>query len=170
MEHKRVSWPVTIMKQALIVADRSTCLKKKVGAIIAKKNKNNYEIISQGYNGTFSKEQECCDYWYDQWRKAGSIGTFKKYQQTQEFKEAHRQWSLKNEIHAEVNAIAGVTRSNNSSVGTVLFTIYSPCDSCVKHIIAAKISEIYYKILYKDCTGNIEKLNSMGIKCIHIDW
>ena len=42
---------------ALAVSKRSTCLKRRYGAVIV----NNDEIVSTGYNGNPRGEENCCD-------------------------------------------------------------------------------------------------------------
>lgn len=159
----RQSWVITLMKQAEIVSNRSSCLKKKVGAIIAKCNNNNYEIIGQGYNGTYPGQKECHDYWREIWLESKLPYNSWLYQS--QFAKKHAEWSIKNELHAEVNAIASVAKSNNSTRGTILVTTYSPCDQCTKIIIANGIAKVYYKFVYCKGLHNISILNNFGILC-----
>ena len=53
----RMSKTEYYLEIALAVSKRSTCLKRRYGAVIV----NNDEIISTGYNGNPRGEQNCCD-------------------------------------------------------------------------------------------------------------
>ena len=53
--HLRPTWDDYFMSVAHILADRSNCIKQKVGAVIVKDKR----IISTGYNGTPSKIKNC---------------------------------------------------------------------------------------------------------------
>jgi dCMP deaminase len=111
--------------------------RKKVGCIIVK----NGSIISDGYNGTPKGfNNECED----------SNGKTKWYV-----------------IHAEANAILKLSKSNNSSSGSTLYTTLSPCRECAKLILQAEIKKVYYNERYKDTTG-IDFLGNNGITCINL--
>ena len=56
-ESNRMSKTEYYLEIALAVSKRSTCLKRRYGAVIV----NNDEIISTGYNGNPRGEQNCCD-------------------------------------------------------------------------------------------------------------
>ena len=56
-ESKRMSKTEYYLEIALAVSKRSTCLKRRYGAVIV----NNDEIISTGYNGNPRGEENCCD-------------------------------------------------------------------------------------------------------------
>lgn len=111
--------------------------RKKVGCIIVK----NGSIISDGYNGTpkgFSNK--CEDY------------------------NGKTKWYV---MHAEANAILKLSKSNNSSIGSMLYTTLSPCRECAKLILQAEVEKVYYNERYKDTTG-IEFLENNGITCINL--
>ena len=48
MATKRLAWDEYFAEQALLIANRSTCKRASVGAVIVKDNK----VISTGYNGS----------------------------------------------------------------------------------------------------------------------
>lgn len=56
-ESNRMSKTEYYLEIALAVSKRSTCLKRRYGAVIV----NNDEIISTGYNGNPRGEENCCD-------------------------------------------------------------------------------------------------------------
>lgn len=111
--------------------------RKKVGCIIVK----NGSIISDGYNGTPKGfDNECED------------------------PNGRTKWYV---MHAEANAILKLSKSNNSSIGSTIYTTLSPCRECAKLILQAEIKEVYYNELYKDTTG-IDFLENNGINCINL--
>ena len=124
------------MNTALNVAKLSYCERRKVGAVIVDKDKNN--ILSFGYNGTPSGEDNVCE-----------IDNLTKPEV----------------IHAEVNAIAKVAKSNNSTEGCTMYITLSPCVDCAKVIIQSGIKTVYYLEEYKSKKG-LELLEKTGIEVI----
>lgn len=108
--------------------------RKKVGCIIVKDG----SIISDGYNGTPKGFENDCE---DLFGKT--------------------KWYV---MHAEANAILKLSKSNNNSIGSTLYTTLSPCKDCAKLILQADIKKVYYAEKYKDRTG-IDFLESNGISC-----
>ena len=58
MTEERLAWDEYFAAQALLIANRSTCKRAKVGAILVKDNK----VISTGYNGSVSGTEHCIDH------------------------------------------------------------------------------------------------------------
>ncbi|MFP9114003.1 deoxycytidylate deaminase [Flavobacterium sp. RHBU_3] len=110
----------------------SYCKRKKVGAIIVKDRM----IISDGYNGTPSGFENCCE---------DDEGTTKWYV-----------------LHAEANAILKVARSTQSCEGATLYITMSPCKDCSKLIHQAGITRVVYQTLYKDRSG-VDFLEKAGV-------
>lgn len=107
------------LRMAIIWAENSYCIRRKVGALIVKDNM----IISDGYNGTPSGFENVCE---------DENGMTKPYV-----------------LHAEANAITKVARSNNSSEGATLYITDAPCIECAKLIIQAGIRRIVYTKSYR---------------------
>lgn len=126
------------MRMAMEWAKLSHCTRKQVGAIIVK----NGTIIADGYNGTPSGFENCC-----------------------ETDEGSTKWYV---LHAEANAILKVARSNNSSEGSTLYVTLSPCKDCSKLIIQAGIKRIVYHDQYKDTSG-IDFLAKAGVETLHLE-
>jgi dCMP deaminase len=116
----------------------SYCERKKVGAIIVK----NRMIISDGYNGTPSGFENCC-----------------------EDEHNHTKWYV---LHAEANAILKVANSTQSCEGATLYITLSPCRDCSKLIHQAGIKSVVYLDGYKDDTG-LQFLKKAGVEVIQID-
>ncbi|MBB1140362.1 dCMP deaminase family protein [Myroides sp. WP-1] len=116
----------------------SYCKRKKVGAIIVKDRM----IISDGYNGTPTGFDNCCEDENDQ--------TY---------------WYV---LHAEANAILKVASSTQSCQDATLYITMSPCRDCSKLIHQAGIKRVVYVEGYKDMAG-IDFLIKAGVEVVHID-
>ena len=110
----------------------SYCVRRKVGAIIVKDRM----IISDGYNGTPSGFENCC-----------------------EDEEKLTKWYV---LHAEANAILKVARSTQSCEGATLYITMSPCKDCSKLIHQSGIKRVVYQQSYKDSSG-IDFLTRAGV-------
>ena len=119
-----------------VLAQRSTCDTKRVGALLAKDNR----IISTGYNGP-PKGAPHCD----------QIGCLKD-----------KEGACTRTVHAEANVIAFAARYGISSEGTTLYTTMAPCFTCAKLIINAGIVAVYYIREYRLRDG-IEALEENGV-------
>ncbi len=115
----------------------SYCRRRKVGAIIVKDRM----IISDGYNGTPSGFENCCE----------DDGGLTK-------------WYV---LHAEANAILKVARSTQSCEGATLYITMSPCKDCSKLIHQSGIKRVVYLEAYKDNSG-IEFLEKAGVEVAHL--
>jgi len=115
----------------------SYCKRKQVGAIIVKDRM----IISDGYNGTPSGFENCC-----------------------EDEEGLTRWDV---LHAEANAILKVARSTQSCEGATLYITLSPCKECSKLIHQSGIKRVVYHNGYRDDSG-IQFLLKAGIDVEHI--
>lgn len=121
----RPSWDDTFMDICTVISKRSTCIKIQTAAILVK----DMNIISIGYNGVPHGSQHCCDFF-----------------NANPDREEHHQWSLRNELHAEINAIV---KCSGDCRGSTIYTLYSPCIHCAKSIIASKIQRVVYLHKYK---------------------
>jgi len=126
------------MRMARIWAENSYCKRRQVGALLVK----NQMIISDGYNGTPSGFENCCEDEND---------NSKPYV-----------------LHAEANAITKIARSYNSSNGATLYVTASPCMECAKLIIQAGIKRVVYGENYRIMDG-LELLEKAGIETILIN-
>jgi dCMP deaminase len=130
---KQLRYDTAYLKMAKSWAKLSHCQRKQVGALIVREDM----IISDGYNGTPSGFDNCCE------NDAG---------------ETH--WYV---LHAEANAILKVAKSTNNAKGATLYLTLSPCKDCSKLILQAGIIRVVYMDLYKDDEG-VRFLESAGIE------
>ena len=137
-EKKQHKYDVAYLRIATEWSKLSYCKRKQVGAIIV----HDRMIISDGYNGTPSGFENCC-----------------------EDDEGLTKWYV---LHAEANAITKVARSSNSSQGATLYVTASPCIECAKLIIQAGIKRVVYGENYRIMDG-LNLLKRAGIDVVFVE-
>jgi dCMP deaminase len=122
---KRISIDDYFMQIAEVVSQRSTCIKRKVGAVLIKDS----HILSTGYNGAPSGFKHCTvDTCVRQHLKPGQNP------------------ELCRGVHAEVNCLIQAAIHGTSIEGnTTLYSTTFPCMTCLKLLINAGIKKIVYK-------------------------
>jgi dCMP deaminase len=133
MSQKKAKYDRAYLRIAKEWGQLSYCNRKKVGAIIVRDKM----IISDGYNGTPSGFENCC-----------------------EDTENNTKWYV---LHAEANAISKVARSTQSCEGATLYITLSPCKDCSKLIHQSGIKRVVYHKEYKDCSG-LDFLRKAGVE------
>ncbi len=133
MNEKKSKYDKAYLRIAKEWGQLSYCKRKQVGAIIVKDRM----IISDGYNGTPSGFENCCE---------------------DENNLTH--WYV---LHAEANAISKVARSTQSCEGATLYITLSPCKDCSKLIHQSGIKRVVYHEEYKDCSG-VDFLRKAGVE------
>ena len=127
----RPTWDAYFMDIAVLVAKRSTCLRRMVGALIVKDKR----ILTTGYNGAPSGIRHCIE-----------IGCLRE---TMKVASGQRH-ELCRGIHAEQNAIIQAAYHGVSIRNATLYCTNLPCSICTKMIINAGIGRIYYLEGYAD--------------------
>jgi len=117
------------MNIARVVATRSTCLHRKVGAVIVRGK----QIVSTGYNGAPAGHAHCLD-----------IGC------AREGVPSGRNMELCRGAHAEQNAINFAARYGIAIEGAWIYCTHYPCSACAKSIINAGITRVIYEQDYPD--------------------
>ena len=133
MSEKKTKYDKAYLRIAKEWGQLSYCKRKQVGAIIVKDRM----IISDGYNGTPSGFENCC-----------------------EDEENVTKWYV---LHAEANAILKVARSTQSCENATLYITLSPCKECSKLIHQSGIKRVVYHQEYKDTSG-INFLRKAGVE------
>jgi len=128
---KRPNFDEYFMKIAKIVATRSTCLRRQVGAVIVKDN----HILSTGYNGAPKGFRHC--------EEVGCIREKLGIPKGQRHE-------LCRGLHAEQNAIIQAAVFGVSIKGATIYTTHFPCSVCMKMLVNAEIKEIVYLNDYPD--------------------
>ncbi len=141
----RPDWDTYFIEIAKVVSSRSTCLRRKYGAVIVKDN----VIISTGYNGSPRGMENCIDVQRCK-RRELNIPSGERYE-------------LCEAVHAEQNAIinASPERMKGASVYIAGFEENGdfadgvPCKLCDRIIRNARI----INVVYLKSDGNIERIN-----------
>ena len=133
MSEKKSKYDKAYLRIAKELGQLSYCKRKQVGAIIVKDRM----IISDGYNGTPSGFENCC-----------------------EDEDNLTKWYV---LHAEANAISKVARSTQSCENATLYITLSPCKDCSKLIHQSGIKRVVYHEEYKDTSG-VDFLRKAGVE------
>jgi dCMP deaminase len=137
------------------VSELSRARRLKVGAVIVKDDR----ILSYGYNGMPKGFDNDCEY-----EELGFSDAVFGEKQTLISKGLKTRPEV---IHAEINAIAKVAASSDSTKGSTIFITHAPCADCAKMIIASGIETVNYINSYRDETG-IDMLKNAKISVIKL--
>ena len=137
-DSKQRKYDIAYLRMAQEWGKLSHCKRKQVGAIIVQDRM----IISDGYNGTPSGFENCC-----------------------EDENGLTSWYV---LHAEANAILKVARSTQSCEGATLYITLSPCKECSKLIHQSGIKRVVYQVGYRDTEG-VDFLVKAGVAVEQIE-
>jgi len=130
-KNKRPDWDTYFLMTAIVASTRSTCLRRRVGAVIVR---DRY-IVSTGYNGAPQCTEHCCEIGCIREKLAIPSG------------ERHE---MCRGSHAELNAIAQAAKIGVSTDDATILCTHEPCSFCTKAILNAGIKEIVYFYPYPD--------------------
>lgn len=142
----RPSWDEYFMEIGQVVAKRSTCLRRQVGAVAVKDKR----ILTTGYNGAPRGLAHCLD-----------IGCLRDKLKVPS---GERQ-ELCRGLHAEQNAIIQASLHGVSLNGATLYTTLAPCVTCAKMIVNAGIRRVVYRDSYCDQIA-LEILAEAGVEVV----
>jgi len=128
---RRPTWDEIFMNETYTWAARSTCLRRKVGAIITTQG---HEMVSQGYNGSPRGTPNCADLEYCERQKLGVL--------------SGQRLETCRAVHAEPNAIINAGRQGKNVQGDILYCTTFPCQICAGIVVNAGIKEIIYEADY----------------------
>lgn len=143
---KRISVDEYFMEMCDLVAKRSTCLRRQIGAVIVKDG----HIVSTGYNGAPRNVEHCLD-----------IGCIRIKENIPSGTHAESCMAL----HAEQNAILQCAYHGKSSKDAIIYVNTQPCIICAKMIINAGIKKVIYRGDYPDPSA-LEMLKKGGVEVI----
>jgi len=127
----RPTWDEYFMKITEEVSTRSTCLRRRVGAVIVKDKR----ILATGYNGAPSGLKHCLE-----------VGCIREIQNIS----SGEKHELCRGLHAEQNAIIQAALHGIKIGEASIYTTHQPCILCAKMLINAGIKEIIYRDAYLD--------------------
>ena len=147
-----------------IVAQRSTCHRFKVGALIVKEGR----IISMGYNGPVAGRPECKK--IPTMKELVTDPAYQDRPMTEVTQELENHPLLcegpgcTRSLHAETNAIAFAAKAGVSVDGCTLYCSLSPCINCAKVIVNSGIREVKFLKKYR----NEEGIRFLLASCIDV--
>jgi dCMP deaminase len=127
----RPSWDQYFLTITRQVAERSTCLRAKVGAVIVR-DKN---ILATGYNGAPAGLPHCTDVGCAIYRSTNPNGEVEE--------------NCFRTIHAEINATTQAAKNGAAIRGAHVYITHSPCIHCFKVLINTGIERVVFEKEYK---------------------
>lgn len=127
----RPDWDSYFMQIAQVVATRSTCIRRQVGALLVK-DKN---ILATGYNGAPTGLEHCAQ-----------VGCLR----AQLGVPSGERHELCRALHAEQNAIIQAAVHGTKIAGGTLYCTHQPCVVCTKMLINAGIVRVVIANNYPD--------------------
>ena len=128
---KRIDWDDYFMEIASVVAKRSTCLRRQVGAVLVKDK----HILATGYNGAPKGLGHC-----------ETVGCLRQELGVP----SGERHELCRALHAEQNAIIQAARMGVQIEGATLYCTLAPCSLCAKMIVNAGIVRVVFMGDYPD--------------------
>lgn len=128
---QRPGWDEYFMEIAGLVSKRSTCLRRKVGAVLVKERR----ILATGYNGTPTKITHC-----------STVGCLREKLKVP----SGERHELCRGLHAEQNVLLQAALYGISLKDSTLYCTNQPCIICAKMLINAGIKEIVIRGDYPD--------------------
>jgi dCMP deaminase len=119
------------MRMADLVATRSTCLRRQVGAVVVKEKR----VLTTGYNGAPKGLKHCAE-----------VGCVRQQMNV----ESGTRHELCRGVHAEQNAVIQAAYFGVSIKDATIYTTNFPCSVCAKILVNAGIAEVVYKDDYVD--------------------
>ncbi|MDD2585152.1 MAG: cytidine/deoxycytidylate deaminase family protein [Syntrophomonadaceae bacterium] len=144
MNNVRPDWDEYFLQLADLVASRSTCIRRHVGAVLVKDER----IIATGYNGAPRGIKHCME--VGCLRETLGIPSGQRYE-------------LCRGVHAEQNAIINAAYYGVSTRDTVLYCTNQPCIICARIIANAGIRRVVHRGNFQDSLA-LELLEEAGIK------
>lgn len=148
MEMTRPDWDVYFMMMAGVAAMRSTCVRRRVGAVIVRDR----QVVSTGYNGAPKGLPHCAD--VGCLRVKLSIPSGERHE-------------ICRGSHAEMNAIAQAAATGASTEGGHIYSTHEPCSFCTKAIINAGIVRLVYLHPYPDELAR-ELRSQASVQVLHL--
>jgi dCMP deaminase len=149
LQDKRPDWDSYFMKITRVVAERATCVKRQVGAIVVKDNR----ILTSGYNGSPKGTKHCAE-----------TGCLRQQMNVP----SGQRHELCRGLHAEQNAIVQAAWHGVKIEGSSMYCTHQPCIICVKMMINAGIVHLIYSGEYPDELAQ-KMISESGIRVTHFN-
>ncbi len=142
----RPSWDAYFLKIALDVAERATCLRRRVGAVLVRDKR----ILATGYNGAPRGVPHCAE-----------VGCLRRELDVP----SGQRHELCRGVHAEMNALLQCALHGVAAAGAVLYSTATPCSLCSKMLINAGVRRVVYLGDYPDDLGR-DLLEQAGVELV----
>lgn len=139
---KRLSWDEYFLAQAELVAQRSSCDRAQVGAVITVDR----SVIATGYNGGVAGLENCDE-------------------DGHKLEDGH----CIRTVHAEMNAILQCARNGHAMNGATIYVTHYPCLNCMKSLAQAGVKRIVYRNDYRMHAFAEEIARLKGIEIIKLE-
>ena len=148
-ERHRPGWDEYFLEIAHVVAKRSTCERRQIGAVIVRDRR----ILTTGYNGAPSGLGHCLEVGCLRDQLGIASGT---------------RTEMCRALHSEMNAIIQAAQHGVSTKGATLYCTHQPCSVCARMLINAGITRIVYTGPYPD-EFSMQLLREAGIEIAIVD-
>jgi len=142
----RPTWDEVFMDLARLMARRSTCLRRQVGAVLVR----DHRAIASGYNGPPSGLLHCAE-------RGGCL------REQLGVPSGHRQ-EICRALHAEQNVILQLAITGLSGRDATLYVTHFPCFTCAKMLVQLGVREVVYAEGYPDDFSR-DLLEEAGVLC-----
>lgn len=149
MADERVSWTEYFINIAYMVAERSTCTRRKVGAVAVKDK----HILATGYNGVPSGVEHCLN--TGCLRAKLNIPSGERHE-------------ICRGLHAEQNVIIQCAVHGISLQGADIYCTTQPCFICTKMLINCGVKRIFCVESYPDELA-LEMLREANVQLIQVE-
>jgi dCMP deaminase len=143
-------WPQYFMNITRLVAERSTCARRKIGAIAVK----NKRILATGYNGAPHGMRHCLE-----------IGCLRERLGIP----SGQRHELCRGLHAEQNVIIQAAVYGISLEGASIYCTHQPCLICTKMLINCSPASVFYLSPYPDHTAE-EMFAEAGVELLRLSF
>jgi dCMP deaminase len=144
----RPDWEDYFMEIARVVSTRSSCLRRRVGAVLVK----NRQILATGYNGVPRGIRHCSE--RGCLRDELGIPSGEHHE-------------LCRGLHAEQNAIIQAAYHGVAINGAELYCTHQPCVLCAKMLVNAEVGAVYFQGAYPDALA-MEVFEEAGTRLVHV--
>ncbi|MTI80611.1 MAG: cytidine deaminase [Firmicutes bacterium] len=146
----RPSWDEYFMDITKVVASRSTCMRRKVGAVLVKDN----HILASGYNGAPAGMQHCLE-----------VGCLREEKGIP----SGQRHELCRGLHAEQNALIQAAVHGVSIKDATIYTTTQPCVLCAKMMINANIKKVVFAGAYPD-QMSLQMFKEAGVELLQYKY
>lgn len=137
------------MEIAHVVARRSSCVRRQIGALIVKEKR----ILATGYNGAPSGLPHCIEIGCLRDELGIPSGT---------------RHEICRALHSEQNAIIQAALHGISTKDSTIYCTHQPCSLCAKAIIGAGIRRVVFEGDYPD-ENAVEMLNMANVEMVRFE-